>query len=265
MRWVFVFLSWCLLCTPTIARDRLEPIQACPLKRLSKPPLASRTQCAESHCVDLGQGSSVCKCIPESEENPSHLILFEGDKEVQRWRAEAYFRRTDDFEVLSGDLRGDGKPLWIVANHEMSSQGILLRFWSLHVLDPVDPAEPPISWSVSDYGPGSFALPRNRWEKGCDILVTEWLEGQDAKGKNGLYFRGSWYRLGASSINPLTSRKERLRRYFYSFERERATSKDEGIEHLKGRPDFWLRPGNAISQDPRKVVPKLNIAPISAQ
>lgn len=246
MRWVFVFLSWCLLCTPTIARDRLEPIQACPLKRLSKPALASHTQCAESHCIDLGQDRSVCKCIPESEENPSHLILFEGDKEVQRWRAEAYFRRTDDFEVLSGDLRGDGKPLWIVANHEMSSQGILLRFWSLHALDPADPVRPPISWSVSDYGPGSFALPRSRQEKGCDILVTDWIEGSELEGGNGLYFVGTWFRLGANDIEPVPARQRRVRRYLYSFERERITSENNAnAQRYQGMPAQWLRPSKA--------------------
>jgi hypothetical protein len=220
MRWVFVFLSWCLLCGPTVARDRLEPIQACPLTRLPNPALASRTQCGKSHCVELGQGRSICKCVPDKED-PSHLILFESDKEIQRWRANAYLKRTDNFEVLSGDLRGNGKPLWIIANHELSSRDMLVRFWSLHALDPADPAKPLISWSVSDYGPGSFALPRSRQEKGCDILVTEWLEDQDSKGRSEINFWGSWYRLGSNDLTPLVSRKERLRRYLYSFERER--------------------------------------------
>ncbi|MCG7394018.1 hypothetical protein MHY87_13990 [Microvirga sp. ACRRW] len=265
MRWVFVVLSYCLTFVPAAARDRLEPIQACPLARLSKPVAASRPQCAKSHCVELGQDRSICKCLPDGEEQPSHLVLFHGDKEIQRWRADAYLQQMDDFEVLSGDLRGDGKPLWIVANHELSSQGILVRFWSLHVLDPAEPAKPPISWSVSDYGPGSFALPRSRQKKGCDILVTEWLEGEEAGGKNGLYFRGEWHRLGAKDLTPLPSRQNRIRRYLFSFVRERVTSEDGGIEHLKGRPDFWLRPEKAVPHDPNKVMLRLNTDPSSAQ
>jgi hypothetical protein len=268
MRWVFVFLCWCLLGGPTFARDRLEPIQACPLKRFPNPVAISHAQCAESHCVDLGQGRSVCKCVPESEEEPAPFILLEGNKEVQRWRADANLQRTDDFEVLSGDLPGDGKPLWIVANHDLSSQGMLVRFWSLHVLDPAAPTEPPISWSVSDYGPGSFALPRNRQEKGCDILLTEWLEGQDAQGKSGLYFRGRWYRLGTSGIVPLPSRKERVRRYLYSFERERAktTSEDmDGPEHFKGNPALWLRPEKAVAYEPEKLTFRPNAGPFQPQ
>ncbi len=265
MRWVLVFLSWCLSCTPAAARDRLEPIQACPLAPMPKPAAASHPQCAKGHCVDLGQGRSICKCLSEDEEQLSHLILFEGGKEVQRWRADAYLQQTDDFEVLSGDLRGDGKPFWIVANHELSSQGILVRFWSLHVLNPADPpARLPISWSTADYGPGSFALPGSRQEKGCDILVTEWLGGEEA-GKSGLYFLGSWYRLDTNGITPLPSRRKRLRRYLYSFTRERVTSEEEGIAHLKGRPDFWLRPEKAVPYDPRKVMLRLTTDPSIAQ
>lgn len=268
MRWVFVLLGWCLLGGMASAAERLEPIKACPLIRLIQPVPASHPQCAESHCVDLGQGRSICKCVPETNENPSYLIVFDGDKEIQRWRAEAYVRRTDDFEVLSGDLRGDGRSQWIIANHEMSSQGMLVRVWSLHVLDQSNLAKPPISWSVSDYGPGSFALPTGPQQKGCDLLITEWLEGETAQGKSGLYFLGSWYRLGSSDIVAIKDRLIRFRRYLYAFERERAqtTSEDtEELAHLKGRPGLWLRPERASPYDPKKIMLKRDPVPTTEE
>ncbi len=263
MRWAFVFISWCLLQGTPTANDRLEPIKTCSLKRLSEPVLVSRPLCAESHCVDLGRSRAICKCLPQSDDQPSTLLYIQDDMVVQQWPAETYIGQTDDFHVLSGDLRADGHPLWIIANRELSSQGIGIHFWSLHVLDPVHPERPPISWSVSDFGPGSFARPQGRHRAGCDILVTDWIEGYDLRRGSGLYFVGTWFRLGLKDLENYPKRRSRLRRYLYSFESERAVSEDDAPQRYLGSPAQWLRPGKArpitskIRLDEKAIGPRL--------
>jgi len=193
----------------------------------------------------------------EGDDQPSTLSYVENDKSIRKWRAEANLGETDDFHVLTGDLRGDGRPLWIVANHEFSSQGIGVQFWSLHVLDPANPGNPPIFWSVSDFGPGSFARPRNPHRKGCDILVTDWVEGREPRRGGGLYFVGKWFRLGRKDIEGHATRRPRVRRYLYSFEAERAISQDDGdLQRYQGSPAQWLRPGKAIPLTAKILLPE---------
>lgn len=249
MRWTMAIMVWGLLAGSASAGERLEPIKACPLTPLPKPAPVSRAKCEESYCVDLGGGRSICKCLSELNQEGGRFILAEGEKTLQEWPAQAFLNETSDFEVLSGDLRGDEHNLLVVANRAMTSQGIGIHYWSLHVLDPAKPDQPPISWSASDYGHGSFALPRSRKEKGCDILVTDWLEGREPNGKDGLYFVGRWFRLGASDLERHPTRKSRLRRYLFSFERERGRDlvEDEKdvLRAFKGSPGKWLRPEKA--------------------
>lgn len=256
MRWVFAFIGFCLLYSPALASERLEPIKACPLKRLSNPISAASTVCTVGHCIDLDHGRSICKCAPENGEGKASLHLINQGKSEQTWSAGdwpsgSYLGRTDDFEVLSGDLRGNNKTEWIIANHEGSSQGVVVHFWRLYVLNPSDPSAPPISWLNSDYGPGSFALPSNTDAKGCDILMTYWREGHERGRNKGLYFVGSWFRLGFDKLELHPTRRKRLRRYLYSFALEQARDSgafdtDKGISF----PAKWLRPTKAFFPKP---------------
>lgn len=248
----FILVSWVLSVEPAHALDELEPIKTCPLVRAAKPAPAPSSLCADGHCVDLGRGKSICKCLGHTE--PARLLYVEDGNILLHWPAEAFLAETDDFHVLSGDIRGDGRSLWVVANRQLTSQGIGVHFWKVYVVSPDQPKRTPISWSASDYGPGSFAIPNDRLRRGCDILVTEWIEGHEPRRGKGLYFVGAWFRLGTDRLTPSTGRKQRLRRYVHSFERERSADlidyNDDLSPNFEGSPAKWLRPGKAQSYRP---------------
>lgn len=242
-RLAFVTVGWYLLAGPLSAFERLEPIIACPLARLPRPVPAPLAQCESGHCVDLGEGKSICKCQADDYE----MIVFENEKAVQRWPIEFNNNYTQNFEVLSGALRGDRQELLIVVNHDTTSNGLGITYWSINVLDPTDLRRAPISWETSEHGLGSFAKAVNQRETGCDILITEWSPGSEPDGKVGLYFVGTWFRLSENSLTQFQTRRKRLRRYLSSFQRERNNyrAKEYDFRRLQGSPAQWLRPSKA--------------------
>ena len=195
------------------------------------------------HCVAFRNRIRVCKVLSESDA----LFLIEKDgKLLGTWPAISFLGETDDFEVLRGDLDGNGKLELIIANRDATGVGMAVSTWSIAIFQEskLPGFQPPVIFSVKEYGSlGTFVSAGGR----LNILTTDWVSGTDPKGKRGegLYLVGQWWRYQGGELAPLP-RRSVARRYLLSFERERwATIKSNRI------PYQWLsnRHTESISTD----------------
>jgi len=192
------------------------------------------------HCVSLPNSNRVCKLLSERED----IFLIEKDgKRLGSWPTSAYLGETSDFEVLRGDLDGDGRLELIVSNHDTTSVGMGVNYWTIAILPDVEfrGFEPPLTFRVEEYGSlGTFVSDRTR----VSILATKWLWTDDPAGKlgRGLYLVGQWWQYKAGQLLPLFSKSTLMRRYLLSFERERLETIDS--PHA---PYRWLTNRKTIS------------------
>lgn len=209
--------------------------------RLIKGPLPEPASIGtyKGHCVSMPSAIRICKLLSDRED----IVLVEKDgKRVGSWPASAYLGETADFEVLRGDLDGDGRPELIVSNRDSSSAGMGVNYWTIAILPDVESGgfEPPLTFRVEDYGSfGTFVSAGGK----VSILATKWLWTKDSLGKRGrgLYLVGQWWRYKAGQLLPLLSRPGLMRRYLLSFERERLQTIDSPYA-----PYRWLTRRNVI-------------------
>ena len=123
------------------------------------------------HCVSLPNSFRVCKLLSERED----IFLIEKDgKRLGSWPTSTYLGETSDFEVLRGDLDGDRRLELIVSNHDTTSAGMGVNYWTIAILPDVESRgfEPPLTFRVEEYGSlGTFVSDRAR----VSILATKWL------------------------------------------------------------------------------------------
>lgn len=194
----------------------------------------------KGHCVSLPAAIRICKLLSDSED----IVLVEkSGKRLGSWPASAYLGETSDFEVLRGDLDGDRRLELIVSNHDTTSAGMGVNYWTIAILPDVESRafEPPLTFRVEEYGSwGTFVSERRR----VSILATKWLWTDDPTGKlgRGLYLVGQWWQYKSGQLLPLLSKPTLMRRYLLSFERERLQTIDS--PHA---PYRWLTNRNTIS------------------
>ena len=185
------------------------------------------------HCVALPKSIRICKLL--SEDKDTFLVERDG-KKIGTWPGNTFLAETSDFEVLTGDLDGDRKPELIVANHDGTSNGIAVDYWTIFIFP--DPEfrhfAAPLTFSVEEYGSfGTFVASGGR----VNILTTSWVSNEDPKHRRGwgTYLVGQWWRYGAGELRPVLERPIIARRYLFSFERERGDT-----DKLDRIPFQWL-------------------------
>ena len=192
------------------------------------------------HCVSLPNSIRVCKLLSDRED----IFLIEKDgKRLGSWPTSTYLGETSDFEVLRGDLDGDRRLELIVSNHDTTSVGMGVNYWTIAILPDVASGLfiRPLTFRVEEYGSsGTFVSARD----GVSILATKWVWTDDPKGKlgRGLYLVGQWWQYNSGQLLPLLSKPTLMRRYLLSFERERLQTIDS--PHA---PYRWLSNRNTIS------------------
>jgi hypothetical protein len=141
---------------------------------------------------------------------------------VGTWAGNAFLAETSDFEVLTGDLDNDRKPELIVANHDGTSNGIAVDFWTIFIFP--DPEfhnfTAPLTFSVEEYGSfGTFVTSGGR----INILTTTWVYNEDPKHRRGegMYLVGQWWRYQSGELRPQLERPIMARRFLFSFASER--------------------------------------------
>jgi len=190
------------------------------------------------HCVALPHQVRICKMLSESDD--TFLVERDG-KRVGSWPGGSYLGETSDFEVLLGDLDGDKRSELIVANRDSTSVGIGVSYWTIAIFPETEFSQfqPPLAFSVQEYGTsGTFVSTGGQ----VNILATRWESITDPKGRRGagLYLVGEWWRYKSGELLPMLNRSAIVRRYLFSFERERWHTIDSDL-----KPYSWLAHFNA--------------------
>src|ERR1041384_1788149 len=88
----------------------------------------------KGHCIALPENIRICKLLSDDKDT----FLFEKDgQRIGTWPGNAFLAQTSDFEVLTGDLDNDRKPELIVTNHDGTSNGIAVDYWTIFIFpDP---------------------------------------------------------------------------------------------------------------------------------
>src|ERR1044072_7107363 len=189
------------------------------LTKFPAPVAASVEGYEKGHCIALPKNVRICKLLADDKD--TFLVQRDG-KKVGTWPGNTFLAETSDFEVLTGDLDRYRKPELIVANHDGSSNGLGVEFWTIFIFP--DPEfhnfTPPLTFSVEEYGSfGTFVTSGGE----VNILTTDWLTNNDPKGRRGwgTYLVGQWWRYQSGELRPLLDRPIIARRYLFRFERER--------------------------------------------
>lgn len=187
----------------------------------------------KGHCIALPKKIRICKLL--SDDKDTFLVERDGTK-LGTWPGNASLAETSDFEVLTGDLDNDRKPELIVANHDGTSNGIAVDYWSIFIFPDPEFAHftPPLTFSVEEYGSfGTFVTSGGR----VNILTTSWVSNVDPKHRRGwgTYLVGQWWRYQSGALRPLLERPIIARRYLFSFEKERGNT-----DKLDRIPFQWL-------------------------
>ena len=196
--------------------------QTSKLRKSAAPVAASVEGYDRGHCVALPKKVRICKLL--SEDKDTFLVQKDG-KSVGTWPGSTYVGETSDFEVLTGDLDNDRKPELIVANHDGTSNGIAVDFWTIFIFP--DPEfhnfTAPLTFSVEEYGSfGTFVTNGGR----VNILTTTWVQNEDPKHRRGwgMYLVGQWWRYEAGELRPQLQRPIIARRFLFSFAGERGNT-----------------------------------------
>ena len=189
------------------------------LAKAKPPEPATLNGYARSHCVSLPDEIRICKCISEAEDV---FVAEKGGAIRGKWHASAFLGETSDFEVLTGDLDGDGDKELVVANHDATSNGLGVNYWTVSILPDLSlqDSERPLMFSVEEYGSfGTFVQAR----RGVNILATRWLWTKALGGRRGtgLYLTGRLWRYQEGRLLPVAKRPLMARRFLNSFADER--------------------------------------------
>ena len=217
------------------------------LKKASAPQPEVLNGYNRGHCASVTRQLRVCKQI--SDERDVFVILEDG-AQVGVWPTTSSMGETSDFEVLRTDFDHDGHSELILANHDGTSNGLGVDYWTITIFPDVDfnPGVEPLTFSLEEYGTfGTFVADNHARLR---ILATRWVWTNDPKGKRGvgLYLVGHWWRYESGELVPQLNRATIARRYLLSFAYERGET--SGTEQV---PYRWFKNPRAERLKPEQI------------
>lgn len=177
--------------------------------------------CIEAASVSLSKELKLEKCrLNTPKWLNGRFVLKQGSKE--KWSF-AYPQSTmaSNFQAFVADLDGSGRRELVIANHDGTSNGLGIRYWTVYIVpEPLTrPPQQPLRFVVSEYGKqGTFVQRNNQFE----IWTTDWSGG----------VVGQQWRYRDGRLIP-TDHPILKRSYSFNFEKERAkTAADPRIPYL---------------------------------
>ncbi len=215
------------------------------LSKAKAPEAANISGYERASCVQLPGRVRICKCVSDTEEG---FVVEKEGAIAGKWPASAFLGETADFEVLTGDLDGNGSKELIVANHDMTSTGLGINYWTIYIFPGMGAQdfERPLMFMVEEYGSdGTFVQARRE----VNILATRWLWTTPLRGRRGvgLYLTGRMWRYRDGALQPVPQRPLMARRFLDSFADERG--------RMEGSPDVPYRWFNNPQAETRRIDP----------
>jgi hypothetical protein len=131
LKMILVVMLLSLLSTPA------QAIQRSQLIRLPPPEDAEVSGCPSDikpQCVALGDKTRICKCHVE---DAAFFMVERNGALLGRCEATPNNATAEGFEVLRGDLDGDHGDEIVVANHDSTSNGLAVTYWTIAIIpDP---------------------------------------------------------------------------------------------------------------------------------
>jgi len=191
--------------------------------------LFAASTCAYESCATAKPDIRACKCVDP--ENRFVIRIHRGDRLIHESRHEAVIPADAEIEALRLDLDADGRAEIIAAASLGMSNGLGVHYWAITIVDGRSGKAADID--VEDYGDGTF---RREPDGRYTVLDTswEWLDGAH------LYFVARPYAYHDGALTPEKWRGMWIRRFLFSFERERAND-------TVSRTAQWLRKAKAVT------------------
>ncbi len=216
------------------------------LKYAGQPKAVTVAGFTEAYGVALDGGVRVIKAKVAANENGGvwTFVIEKGGKVLGKWSgfATSAVLAVDAFEVLSGDLDGNGTPELIVTELETVSNGLGVRVTGVNVFrDGIgETFQAPVYFSVYEYGRnGTFVRDGDE----TLILAPEFgeLNIGDKRGP-GTYLVGRFFRFRDGHLVPAFDKPILARRLLRTFEDERGRTQES-----PDAPRIWLTGGKATA------------------
>ena len=124
-----------------------------------------------SHRAAAGKKLRICKAISGAETS----FVFElNGTDIGKWPASTYNGGDSTFELLGGDLDGDGNDQIVIADLAKISNGMGVHTWTISIFPNLQNFgfQRPLEFSVAEFGArGTFV--KHPGKRRCQILVTD--------------------------------------------------------------------------------------------
>jgi hypothetical protein len=198
--------------------------------------------CREAQCVPFSSNARVCKCIAEE---TAEFELESDGRVVSRWSA-GMNGTHPAFAARTVDLDGDGSQELVVENLDAVSNGMAVFYWTIAILDSKFAS--PLLFEASDWAGGCIRASPGK--KGT-LLSTAWSSSSEPARGDGLYFVGRSFSYVNGMLVPALDTPVTVRRYLFSFERERGRTLNTGDEI----PVRWLQHPSAQPRERDPILP----------
>jgi hypothetical protein len=208
--------------------ERLADFQATTLKA-----------CIRAFCATLPDHTQLCACEKEDANDVMEVerIAVNGQKTFLLKTTIPFSFGAESFSLHSVDFAGNGKNQLLLGILSSQSNGMAVQYWTVWAIDG-DQVSKPIE--MEDYGTMSFTT-RAKQESACNLLVSRWISGWEAKRGNGLYIAGLWYQLSNGEFLPNSERPTIFRRYSSELERQR----EQALYQQGTKPILWYKSRDA--------------------
>lgn len=210
-------------------------------------------RCLVNTPEDAPEAEPVKNAAGEDVYPPSHMLLVSRPGQpLITLPADVMAGRYDAFSIAAVDLDGDGSRERVVSVWNSQGNGLGVNQWSVHVFDAGWNLKATLE-DVEDWNTSSIvAAPAGR--RGCDLAVTTFRDGWEARRGNGLYFTATFHRYADGALSPAADRQMLSRRYTLRFERQRAADMRRSENFDRSNVPAWMSDRSAFKGAPAAAV-----------
>lgn len=197
--------------------------------------------CIHAYCSTLSDHMQLCACEKEDANDDMEVerIAANGQRKSLLKTTIPFSFSKESFSLQGVDFTGDGKKQFLLGIMSSQSNGMSVQYWTVWAIDG-DQVSKPVE--MEDYGTMGFATYAKN-ESRCNLLVSRWISGWEAKRGNGLYIVGLWHQLINGEFLTNSDRPTIFRRYLFDLEHQR----EQALYQQSTKPILWYKSRDAHS------------------